>query len=170
MADTMSNAVLLDTLRIVDNLVVLVNKPVETVVVALEIEVSSMVWDLSATGSAEVLIVVVNKKTGFTPPDDVVEKVVAGSKVVVPEVIASVVVSIFIVVEVVVSLVGIIHALSLHDLSSDGRPKHGFAFGPFAAIAKNRLRFWVPNPHVLLHLLHGPKSDHIQSTVHFSCI
>ena len=82
---------------------------------------------------------------------------------------SSYVVAVFIVVEVVVCLVGTIHAFLLQDLSSDAAPRQCFPFGPVAATAKNRLRFCVPNPHVLLHLFHGPKSDHIQSTVvHFT--
>ena len=54
---------------------------------------------------------------------------------------------------------------SLQGLSSVGAPKQGFPLEPVAATAKKRLRDRIPNPHVLLHLLHGPKSDHIQSTV-----
>ena len=58
-------------------------------------------------------------------------------------------------------------SFGLQDRCCVGAPKHGFPLGPVAATAKNRLRTCVPNPHVLLHLLHGPKSDHIQSTVRF---
>ena len=62
---------------------------------------------------------------------------------------------------------GIGQLFSLQGRSSVGEPKQDFPLGPFAETAKKRLRFCVPSPHVLLHLLHGPKSDHIQSTVRF---
>ena len=126
--------------------------------------VSSIVWGMRVEDSfvvETVDVLNVSNIKSFTVEEG---KVVMGSIVVVPAVFVSVVRN---VVEVVGFRVVVIQSLRLQDRSCVGAPKQGFPLGPVAATAKKRLRFCVPNPHVLLHLLHGPKSDHIQSTVHF---
>ena len=68
-----------------------------------------------------------------------VNVVVWGGEKVVPDVSISVVLN---VVEVVgLRVVVVIQAFRLQDRSSDGAPKQGLPFGPFAATAKKRLRF-----------------------------
>ena len=127
------------------------------------IVVSSMVdvWDMRV----DVFVVVgveVLKKVADSKSLDAEGIFEVGEVIVIPGELISVA---FTKVEVVDFSVVVIHAISLQDLSPVGAPKHGFPLGPVAATAKKRLRVCVPNPHVLLHLLHGPKSDHIQSTV-----
>ena len=109
-------------------------------VVDSNIGIFSLIWGVGGKNSSDEFVI-----EGYVVSFDRIKSfsvnviVVWGGGKVVPDVSISVALN---VVEVVgLRVVVVIQAFRLQERSSDGAPKQGLPFGPFAATAKKRLRF-----------------------------